>query len=164
MAQRWSDNDRAKSALHFSHRQCDNVGYKLELDNDNQQGHLYLPLNNRFPTMLIDKSVVEYVEQSPILTSFGTIQSHANQSKEQPCSWRPFFLYSMCSPPFPPAESKLNICLVQKYLDLRPTCHARILLYGLNKSPLPLLEHKGVLQKMYVYMFAQMCCMSRSMT
>ncbi len=41
------------------------------------------------------------------------VQSHASQSKQQPCSWRPFILYCMCSPPFPPAESKLNICLVQ---------------------------------------------------
>ncbi len=34
MAQRWSDNDRAKTPLQFSHRQCDVVGSKLELDND----------------------------------------------------------------------------------------------------------------------------------
>jgi hypothetical protein len=93
------------------------------------------------------------------------VQSHTNQSKEQPFSfrWRPFILYCMCSPPFPPAESKLNIFLVQipgpePHLS-RPNFVLRV-----NKSPLPLVAHKGVLQKMYMCMFAQMCSMLRSLT
>jgi hypothetical protein len=46
--------------LHFSHWQCDIIGYKLELDS--RQGYFSLPFDNRFTAMSIDKFGAEFVE------------------------------------------------------------------------------------------------------
>jgi hypothetical protein len=55
-----ADNDRTATLSHFA--QLYIICYKLELDNYNRQGYFYITLDNRLPTMSIDKFAVEYVE------------------------------------------------------------------------------------------------------
>jgi hypothetical protein len=49
--------------------------------------------NNRLSTTLIDKVVVEYVEQSPILPSYGTITCKPIQRTTLPLKTFHFVLY-----------------------------------------------------------------------